>query len=37
MHVYEALARAYNLKLLYPTTKFNTSFFFLTHQQIVLK
>ena len=35
MHVYEAPARAYNLKLLFSTTKFNP--FFLTHQQIVLK
>ena len=32
-----SLARAYNLKLLFSTTKFNTIFFSLTPQQIVLK
>ena len=37
MFMKRSLARAYNLKLLFPTTKFNTIFLFLTHQQIVLK
>ena len=36
MHVYEALARAYNINFLFSTSKFNTIFVFFTDQQIVL-